>query len=202
MREFEARLHRRRHDQLSSRPAPHQWQKEREWQTLEQWLARPRAEDLHSCSGCWTPTTKSSQRPHQGIDGSRHHYAEAENTQTGLRTRRFLHDHAASQRLLRQGRGSRSGKTGADTIEYLDLDHAVLFRRPTLALRLTPTSASTTRLTRLPSSRQSLTVSEVPSTLSGIASRDNHEFASVIQRISGGRRRSGPNHRRHPWPRG
>ncbi|HQV90032.1 MAG TPA: integrase core domain-containing protein [Phycicoccus sp.] len=152
--EFEARLHRIGVGMINSHPGRPRTngKKEREWQTLEQWLAaRPRAEDLHQLQRLLDTYDQvfTHQRPHQGIDGKTPatRYAESEKATpdpASLRTRQFLHTITlpASGYFDLPGARVAFGKDwGGATIEYLiDLDHAVLFHGDQLLahIRLDP----------------------------------------------------------------
>ena len=139
--EFEARLHRIGVGMINSSPRTPRTngKKEREWQTLERWLAaRPRAstlKDLQRLLDAYD-LVFNTQRPHQGIDGVipivRYHAGQkATPDPKNLTKRQYLH-------TVTLGRGGYFDLPGARVafgaawagaeIEYLlDLDRAVLF---------------------------------------------------------------------------
>lgn len=139
--QFEARLHRIGVGMINSSPGRPRTngKKEREWQTLERWLAaRPRAltlEQLQRLLDAYD-LVFTRQRPHQGIDGTTpaSRYAatiKAEPDATALKPRQFLH----SITLPRTGYFDLPGTriafgpawAGARIDYLIDLDRAVLF---------------------------------------------------------------------------
>ena len=139
--QFEARLHRIGVAMVNSSPGRPRTngKKEREWQTLERWLAaRPRATDLTELQRLLDvyDVVFTTQRPHQGIGGvppSARYSAgpKAEPDPDQLKPRQFLHTITLPRSGFLELPGARiafgAAWAGARIDYLIDLDHAVLF---------------------------------------------------------------------------
>lgn len=161
---FESRLHRIGVGMINSSPGHPQTngKKEREWRTLDQWLAaRPTAADLPQLQRLLDAydVLFNTQRPHQGIGGatpaSRYESSDkAVADPSKLTQRQFIHEvtlSAAGYFTLPGVRVALGAAWARAKLQYLvDQDHAVLFHNERLLahIRLDPEKIETPKSDR------------------------------------------------------